>query len=116
MTNDPLHKRVRAQFSYRGSHADIWTAFDTVLDTQEFLNLGYSPWYLPHFFGSSQRRLTRKIGSELTARLAVTDGVRLLDVGCGRGGPAIHFEDALGFDVTVSISSRTTWPLQGTMQ
>lgn len=100
MANDSLQKRVRDQFSYRGSRADIWTVFDTVLDTQAFLNLGYSPWHLPHFVGSSQRRLTRKVGSELTARLAVPDGGRLLDVGCGRGGPAIYFADALGFDVT----------------
>lgn len=100
MSDDQLHERIRAQFSYQGSRADVWRMFDAVLDTQEFLNLGYSQWYQPHFLGSSQLRLARKIGTDLATRLPTTDGVRLLDIGCGRGGPAIYFADALGFDVT----------------
>ena len=100
MSSDRLHERIRDQFSYRGSRADIWKVFDSVLRTQEFLNLGYSPWYLPYFLGSTQRRLARRIGADLAARLSGTDDVRLLDIGCGRGGPAIHFADALGFDVS----------------
>ena len=98
MSND-LYERIRAQFSYQSSRADIWKVFDAVLDTQEFLNLGYSQWYQPHFLGSSQLRLARKIGTDLATRLPATDGIRLLDIGCGRGGPAIYFADALGFDV-----------------
>lgn len=100
MSDNRFHERIRAQFSYQGSRADIWRVFDAVLDTQEFLNLGYSQWYQPHFLGSSQLRLARKIGTDLATRLPTTDGVRLLDIGCGRGGPAIYFADALGFDVT----------------
>lgn len=100
MASDRLHEQIRDQFSNRGSHADVWKVLDMVMNTQEFLNLGYSPWYLPSFIGSSQRRLARKIGVGLGARLPVTDKVRLLDIGCGRGGPAISFADTLGFDVT----------------
>lgn len=100
MASDRLREQIRDQFSDRGSHADIWKVLDMVTNTREFLNLGYSPWYLPSFVGSSQRRLARKIGVDLRARLPATDKVRLLDIGCGRGGPSIFFVQSLGFDVT----------------
>lgn len=100
MPCNPLHERITEQFSYQGEHADIWRGFDTILNTQEFLNLGYSKWYQPHFLGSSQLRLTRKIGTELAERLPTTDSLRLLDIGCGRGGPSLYLADTHGFDVT----------------
>lgn len=110
MSSDRFHEHVRGQFSYQGSRADIWRVFDTVLNTREFLNLGYSPWYLPHVVGSSQRRLARNIGTGLAARLPVTEDVRLVDVGCGRGGPAPPSTSPTRSDsrLPVSISSRTT--------
>jgi len=100
MNQNPLRKRITDQFSYRGERADIWRAFDLLLNTDAFLNLGYSEWYQPHVFGSSQRRLVTEIGSRITSHLPATDGARLLDVGCGRGGPAIHLADQFGFSVT----------------
>jgi len=100
MDSNRLHDRITDQFSYRGERADVWRAFDLLLDTDAFLNLGYSAWYQPHVVGSSQRRLVSEVGSRLASHLPATDGVRLLDVGCGRGGPAIHLAERFGFEVT----------------
>jgi MPBQ/MSBQ methyltransferase len=100
MGSEDLRKRITEQFSYRGERADIWRAFDALLETDAFLNLGYSEWYQPHVLGSCQRRLVTEVGRTLTAALPRGRGVRLLDVGCGRGGPAVHLADRFGFDVT----------------
>jgi len=100
MDQSLLRARITDQFSYRGQRADIWRAFDLLLDTDEFLNLGYSEWYQPHLVGSPQRRLVTEVGSRVASHLPVTDGVGLLDVGCGRGGPALHLADRFGFRVT----------------
>lgn len=100
MSNDELHDRIIDQFSYRGSQADVWRAFDGFLATDRFLNLGYSTWYQPHVLGSSQRRLAAKIGRDLARQLVETEAIPLLDLGCGRGGPAIYLAQTYGFDVT----------------
>ena len=100
MDPSPLRERITDQFSYRGDRADVWRAFDLLLDTDAFLNLGYSAWYQSHLVGSSQRRLVTQVGSRVASHLPATDGVRLLDVGCGRGGPAVHLADRFGFRVT----------------
>ncbi|WP_123538916.1 MULTISPECIES: class I SAM-dependent methyltransferase [Halobacteriales] len=100
MDQSTLRNRITDQFSYRGERADIWRAFDLHFDTDEFLNLGYSEWYQPHIAGSSQRRLVTEVGSRVASHLPTTDGVRLLDVGCGRGGPALHLAYQFGFNVT----------------
>ena len=100
MVDDGLHERITDQFSYRGEHADIWKAFDRVLDTDAFLNLGYSTWYQPHFLGSSQRRLAAKIATELVPRLPDQETGRLLDIGSGRGGPTITLAESLNATVT----------------
>lgn len=95
-----LRERVKAHFSYRGESADIWRGFDAVLDTESYLNLGYSEWYQPQVLGSSQRRLAAEVGSHLATVLDETEGRRLLDVGCGRGGPTLLLASRFGFDVT----------------
>lgn len=100
MTGPDLRERIADQFSYRGERADVWHGFDLLLETEAFLNLGYSPWYVPHFVGSSQRRLARRIGRTLAEELSRTAGRPLLDVGCGRGGPAIELVQQYGFRVT----------------
>jgi MPBQ/MSBQ methyltransferase len=100
MDPDSLRARVTAHFSYRGESADIWRGFDAFLDTDSYLNLGYSEWYQPQVLGSGQRRLAGEVGRHLGRALSETDGRRLLDVGCGRGGPALHLESRYGFDVT----------------
>lgn len=94
---DSLRERIANQFSYRGERADVWRAFDRFLETESFLNLGYSKRYQPLPVGSSQRRLALKVGQTLAAHLRTTEGVRLLDVGCGRGGPTIEVADRFGF-------------------
>lgn len=99
MPPDTLADRIIDQFSYRGKHAEIWRGFDLFIDTDEFLNLGYSKWYQPLIAGSSQRRLVAKIGNSLDRRLPATTGISLVDIGCGRGGPAIHLATTHGFDV-----------------
>lgn len=100
MTGDRLHDRITDQFSYRGEHADIWKALNRVLETDAFLNLGYSTWYQPHVLGSSQRRLAAKIATELAPCLPERRDSRLLDVGCGRGGPTIELAEKLDISVT----------------
>jgi ubiquinone/menaquinone biosynthesis C-methylase UbiE len=99
MDPPPIRRRIAEQFSYRGERADVWRAFDFVLDTDAFLNLGFSERYRPHLLGSPQRRLADQVGERLAARLPTTTGTRLLDVGCGRGGPAITLAERFGFDV-----------------
>jgi len=94
-----LRDRITDQFSGRGDRADIWRVFDWFLETDAYLNLGYSPRYLPHLVGSSQRRLATLVGETLAADLDATTGVGLLDVGCGRGGPAHHLASRFGFSV-----------------
>lgn len=100
MTPNPLRSRIADQFSYRSERADIWRAFDLVLETDAYLNLGYSESYQPHPVGSSQRRLVRQVGDRLSALRGETRGASLLDVGCGRGGPARQLASEYGFDVT----------------
>lgn len=100
MGPDQLRERITEQFSYRGERADIWRVFDLLLETDAFLNLGYSRWYQPHFIGSSQRRLVTELGNVVSAHLPVTNDAHLLDIGCGRGGPALHLAERFGFRVT----------------
>lgn len=98
MADDRLRGRITAQFSDRGERADIWRALGLVVETDAFLNLGYSEWYRPHILGG-QRRLVTVVGQRLSERLPATEGTALLDIGCGRGGPASHLSDRFGFDV-----------------
>ena len=97
---DDNRTRIVEQFSYRGERAPIWRAFDLFLETDQFLNVGYSKWYQPHFVGSSQSRLAERMGSDTAARLGSTSGVSLLDVGCGRGGPTLYLAAEHGFETT----------------
>jgi ubiquinone/menaquinone biosynthesis C-methylase UbiE len=102
MTEADRADRLRMQFG-DGSERDsaaVWDAFDLLLETDQFLNLGYSPRYLPHAVGSSQRRLAVQLGRRLGHRLGYTAGASLLDVGCGRGGPSLDLARRFGFDVT----------------
>ncbi|MFT4932398.1 MAG: MPBQ/MSBQ methyltransferase [Natronomonas sp.] len=99
-TAEPLHRRVRDHFTDDGDRDDLWAGFARFLDTRAYLNLGYSRWYQPHPIGDSQRRLADRVGRDLAAALIRTEGVRLLDAGCGRGGPVTHLAAEFGFDVT----------------
>lgn len=100
MARESIRDRVASQFSYGDERADIWRGFDLIFDTESYLNLGYSPWFLPHFVGSSQTRLATHVGEALATELGVTAGVPLLDVGSGRGGPGLHLAREFGYDAT----------------
>lgn len=93
-------RRLIAQFSGTGETAPVWEAFALLFDTDRFLNMGYSPWYLPHAVGSSQDRLARYMGRQVALELGYSAGVSLLDAGCGRGGPTLTLARRFGFDVT----------------
>lgn len=95
MTSDRLRDRIADQFAYRAERADIWRAFDLLLETDAFLNLGYSAWYQSHVVGSSQRRLAEQVAATVSAHHLMDGHDRLLDVGCGRGGPALLLADQL---------------------
>lgn len=99
MTDDErLRHRIVRQFSDAGEQAAVWRGFARFLPTAAYLNLGYSPWYLPTLVGDSQARLAALLADGLTARIDNPGDARLLDVGCGRGGPALQFAGR-GFDV-----------------
>lgn len=100
MASDRLRERIAAQFSYRSERADVWRAFDLVLDTDAFLNLGYSAWYQPHVSAASQRRLATRVGEALARHTPDAGETRVVDVGCGRGGPAVRLADEFEFEVT----------------
>ena len=89
---------IARQFSGTGSAAPVWEALALVVDTDRCLNMGYSPWYLPTVVGDSQLRLARSLGRAVTRRLGYSAGARLLDVGCGRGGPTVELVERFGFD------------------
>lgn len=91
---------VADQFAGRGERADIWRCLDLVVDTGRYLNLGYAGRYRPYLLGNPQARLVDRVASAVEASLPRTAGVQLLDVGCGRGGPAQRLADRLGADVT----------------
>lgn len=99
MVPDRPRDRIAAQFAGSSERADVWRVFDRVLATDAFLNLGYSRWYQPHVLGAPQRRLATVVGEHLAAHLPRTAGRSLLDVGCGRGGPATCLATEFGFDV-----------------
>lgn len=97
--DEALRRRVIEQFSDTDERAAIWRGFEKFLPTGAYLNLGYSPRYLPTLVGDSQARLADRLADGLSARLEDSAGARLLDLGCGRGGPARRFTER-GFDVT----------------
>lgn len=97
---ESVRRRIAAQFSYLGDRADIWRGLELFLDTDAYLNLGYSRWYQPHALGSPQGRLAARVGRSLAARLPDGGtGERVLDVGCGRGGPAAVLADRYGWRI-----------------
>jgi len=100
MAPGSLRDRIADQFSDRGERAGVWRAFGRLFDTGAFLNLGYSEWYRPHALGSSQRRLAAELGAGLAPRLPDRGNDRLLDVGCGRGGPTRHLAGSLDVRAT----------------
>lgn len=97
-------QRLDGQFPSSGEGGGeaqaLWRSLGLVLDTNRFLNIGYTPPYLPILVGSPQRRLAIRLARQ--AMGYTQGGVErplLVDLGCGRGGPAISI--ARRFDVPV---------------
>lgn len=92
-------KRMIDQFSDHRDRDDIWKALGLVFPTTAFLNMGYSRWYETHLLGSPQLRLVERVVTELESECADWTSQRLLDLGCGRGGAAIHLQQTYGVPV-----------------
>lgn len=101
MPSDDRVNDLIDHFSYSGRQAAIWEAFDRFLDTDRYLNLGYSSGHQTHLVGSPQRRLIEQVRLELE-RGGVGSGDRLVDLGCGRGGPTIDLATNLDIE-TIGI-------------
>ncbi|MFB6095404.1 MAG: class I SAM-dependent methyltransferase [Halodesulfurarchaeum sp.] len=59
---DPIRERVRRHFAADADRADVWKGLERFLNTEAYLNLGFSRWYQPHWLPSSQRRLVDFVG------------------------------------------------------
>lgn len=104
MTSSNRFRRLSEQFAPRGERAAIWDSFDLILPTDRFLNIGYSPRFVPFFLGDPQRRLARILVMMGLAAIDTDREPLILDVGCGRGGPMIEMLTitsgcVLGFDL-----------------
>ena len=116
MSRRDLADRIVEQFSESGERSDAWRAFDLLLPTEQFLNLGHSKRYQTHLLGSPQQRLVERVIDELEAMDGTWSDRRLLDLGCGRGGTAAHLAATYGVAVVgvdlvpynVALASRQT--------
>ncbi len=93
-------RKVAERLGDNGNCTDIWRALSTVLPVDAYLNIGYSPHGWPHILGSPQRRLIDRVAEDLPVSRRQGDTPRLIDLGCGRGGPAVKLATTHGFDVT----------------
>lgn len=87
--NDPGtldRSTVVEHFTGIGTRPDLWRAFELVMPTHRYLNLGYSGPGQTHVLGDPQARLATRMLDVLAERIDI-DVTVLLDVGCGRGGP-----------------------------
>jgi MPBQ/MSBQ methyltransferase len=93
---------VREHYSYGNSHADLYRYLSQWSALGAYLNVGYSEPGQNHLHWSSHLRLIDRLAKEL---LAIHDAGphaadrRLLDIGCGRGGPAIRAHRRRGLQV-----------------
>ena len=90
--------RIRHVTDHFSPESDIWRTLDFVISADRFLNLGYSPWYGSHLLGYPQRRLVDYVADRLDQADRGWDWP-LLDVGCGRGGPAARLSERYGYSV-----------------
>lgn len=91
--------QIAAQFDDSTDRPAVWQALGFILPTNTYLNLGYSRWYQSHLIGSPQRRLVSRVLRELMAVSHHRTGLRVLDVGCGRGGAARWIAESYGLEV-----------------
>lgn len=95
MGNSEDRSSVVDHFQPTTDKKDIWAVFAHLLETDAFLNLGYSAWYQTHLLGSCQKRLVDVVLDALRAERDSLEGW-VLDLGCGRGGPATRLAEVTG--------------------
>ncbi len=85
-----------------GLNAAVERYYDTTLDLYEELwgehvHHGYwDPGERPGDHGADRKTATDRLVHELVAYAGIPAGAKVLDVGCGIGGPALHLAGALG--------------------
>ncbi len=90
-------------FDGEGPHAEIIKLLRSVGGRDQYLNVGYSHRGQSHWGRKAQIRLIDRLAKPLR-KLSKLEP-ELLDVGCGRGGPAVRLHEKWGMDVTgVDIS------------
>ncbi|WP_290815022.1 class I SAM-dependent methyltransferase [Halovivax sp.] len=98
MSSRDLTERIVEQFTDDSERADIWRGFEYVLETDSFLNLGYSGPFRTHLLGDPQARLVERVVDRAASLRPKPAEERLLDVGCGRGVPTAYAASAHGFE------------------
>jgi MPBQ/MSBQ methyltransferase len=84
---------VKKHYSYGNPHADLYRYLSQWSAMGTYLNVGYSEPGQNHLHSSSHLRLIDRLARELLALHALSPHAadrRLLDIACGRGGPAIR--------------------------
>lgn len=103
MVSSDRYQQLQTQFTDSGSRTDIWGGFDLFLDTESFLNLGYASAPFSYLVEDPQQRLVERVLYELSCQDLSIPGTTILDIGCGRGGPARMFArhgyQVLGIDL-----------------
>ena len=94
---DFSREAVIAHFGDEGPHAEFYRMLRAV-DRDLDLNCGYSGPGRRHWSPKSHLRLVDRLAKRLFRK--GPRPIRLLDVGCGRGGPAIRAHEQWGADVT----------------
>ncbi|KQV13288.1 MULTISPECIES: methyltransferase domain-containing protein [unclassified Kitasatospora] len=96
-----------------GLNTAVERYYDITLDLYEDLwgehvHHGFwDPGEVPGLNGADRHAATDRLVRELVSYAAVPPGSRVLDVGCGIGGPALHLAGALGCTVEgVTLSAR----------
>ena len=94
-----------ASFDGTGPHANILQLLAAAGGRDQFLNVGYSHRGQSHWGGKAQTRLVDRLAKRVR-KLSKLDP-DLLDVGCGRGGPAVHLRQKWDMYVTgIDLSER----------
>lgn len=96
-----------------GLNTAVARYYDITLDLYEDLwgehvHHGFwDPGEVPGVNGADRHAATDRLVRELVAFTGVPSGARVLDVGCGIGGPALHLADAMGCTVEgITLSAR----------
>ncbi len=94
--------KLRGQYSNGSSSSDLYQFLSQWVPVDAFLNIGYSRFGQWHLGGASQRRLVDKILGQLMSLHDAgpySNERRMVDVGSGRGGPAVRAAKARGLEV-----------------